>query len=109
MLIYLGFSAVVAFMATLLLLRFGHPALRAAAHLVFAVGIMPLIFAAISHFVPVLTRSGHPHRHLLLAPLLLQLTGVLAFLDFTGAVPAADEACREIAGLVRDAIAERRS
>lgn len=88
MLIYLGFSAVLAFMATLLLLRFGHPSLPAAAHLVFAVGIMPLIFAAISHFVPVLTRSGHPHRHLLLAPLLLQLTGVLAFLDFTGAVPA---------------------
>ena len=32
-----------------------------------------------------------------------------AFTAFTGAVPAADEACREIAGLVRDAIAERRS
>lgn len=32
-----------------------------------------------------------------------------AFTAFTGAVPAADEACREIAGLVRDAYAERRA
>ena len=31
------------------------------------------------------------------------------FTAFTGAVPAADEACREIAGLVRDAYAERRA
>jgi hypothetical protein len=32
----------------------------AVAHLAFAVGIVPLIFAAISHFVPVLTRTGDP-------------------------------------------------
>jgi hypothetical protein len=88
MLIYLGLSAVATVVATLFLLRFGHPSPPAAAHLVLAVGIMPLIFAAISHFVPVLTRSSHAHRSVLLAPLLLQLAGVLAFLDFTGAVPA---------------------
>jgi hypothetical protein len=32
----------------------------AVAHLAFAVGIVPLIFAAMSHFVPVLTRTGNP-------------------------------------------------
>ena len=30
----------------------------AVAHLAFAVGIVPLIFAAMMHFVPVLTRTG---------------------------------------------------
>ncbi len=56
----------------------------AAAHLVFAVGILPLIFGVIAHFVPVLTRSGKAPRSVLLAPLLLQLTGLSAFFHFYG-------------------------
>lgn len=84
MLIYLGLSAVTVFLATLALLHFGEPSFLAAAHLVFAVGILPLIFGAITHFVPVLTRSGSAHRRVLLAPLLLQLAGLLVFCHFYG-------------------------
>jgi len=85
MLIYLGLSAVAVFVASLLWLHFGEPSVLAATHLVFAVGILPLIFGAITHFVPVLTRSGRAHRAVLLAPLLLQMAGGAAFLHFYGA------------------------
>ncbi len=46
--------------AVLALSGVGSP--LAVAHLAFAVGIVPLIFAAMSHFVPVLTRTGDPGR-----------------------------------------------
>ena len=87
MLIYLGFSAVAVFLAALLLLHSGDTSAAAAAHLVFTVGIVPLIFAAISHFVPVLTRSRGAPRSVLLLPLLLQLAGAATFLAFQGTVP----------------------
>lgn len=88
MLIYLGFSAVTVFLASFLLLQFGAPSFLAAAHLVFAVGIVPLIFGAITHFVPVLTRSGPAHRRVLLVPLLLQVAGLVVFLHFYGVLGA---------------------
>lgn len=88
MLIYLGFSAVTVFLATFLLLFFGTPSFLAAAHLVFAVGILPLIFGAIAHFVPVLTRGSRAHRLVLLSPLLIQCAGLLVFLHFYGVVGA---------------------
>jgi len=47
-----------AFSAVLALSGVGSP--LAVAHLAFVVGIVPLIFAAMSHFVPVLTRIGNP-------------------------------------------------
>jgi hypothetical protein len=84
MLIYLGLSAVTVFLATLVLLQFGESSSLAAAHLVFAVGILPLIFGAITHFAPVLTRSGRAHRSVLFAPLLLQAAGLTVFLHFYG-------------------------
>ncbi len=89
MLIYLGLSAVATFVAAFALLLAADPSSAAIAHLVFAVGIMPLIFGAITHFVPVLTRSGRAHRAVLLAPLFLQLAAGMTFLAFTGEVPAA--------------------
>jgi hypothetical protein len=88
-LIYLGFSAIATVLAALVLLRFGEASPAAVTHLVFVIGIMPLIVGAITHFVPVLTRSGRAPRSLLLAPLGLQLAGWLAFLDFRGEMPAA--------------------
>lgn len=88
MLIYLSLSSIAAFVGALLLLRFGDPSLPAAAHLVFAVGIVPLIFGAITHFVPVLTRSGGVHRGVSLASVFLQLAGLATVLDFTGQAPA---------------------
>lgn len=88
-LIYLGLSALATFVAALALLCLAEPSPAAVAHLVFAVGIVPLIFGAITHFVPVLTRTGSAQRVLLLAPLLLQVAAGMAFFDFTGEAPAA--------------------
>ena len=89
MLIYLGLSALLAFIAALVLSVLGEASPLATAHLVFAVAAMPLIFGAINHFVPVLTRTAGAPRAVLLAPLLLQLAGLLAFLYFSGRVGTA--------------------
>jgi len=86
MLIYLGICALIAFGYALALLLIGEASVLASTHLVLAVGILPLIFGAIAHFVPVLTRSGAAPRAVWLAPLVLQLAGVLAFLHFSGAL-----------------------
>jgi len=59
----------------------------AVAHLAFAVGIVPLIFAAMSHFVPVLTRTGDPGPWIARLPLAAQLTGGLAVAAMQGLVP----------------------
>jgi hypothetical protein len=84
MLIYLGFSALAVFISAVVLLLLEAPPFLAATHLILAVAILPLIFGAIAHFVPVLTRSGKPHRAVLQAPLLLQASGLLVFLHFYG-------------------------
>ena len=86
MLIYLGLSALVVIVATLAFLLLAEPSSLAATHLVFALAVLPLIFAAIAHFVPVLTRSAGAPRCIWLAPLLLQMTGFLVFLHFFGVV-----------------------
>lgn len=59
----------------------------AVAHLAFAVGVVPLIFAAMSHFVPVLTRTGDPVRWVARLPWLAQAAGLLAVLAMQGLVP----------------------
>ncbi len=59
----------------------------AVAHLAFAVGIVPLIFAAMSHFVPVLTRTGDPGRLIARVPLFAQLAGAMAVAAMQGIVP----------------------
>ncbi|MBI5626023.1 MAG: hypothetical protein HY935_02295 [Nitrosomonadales bacterium] len=51
-------------------------------HLALAVGVMPLIFGAMIHFVPVLTRSAIASLGVRLIPLLLLIAGVLAFFSF---------------------------
>lgn len=62
--------------AVLALSGFGLP--LAVAHLAFAVGVVPLIFAAMMHFVPVLTRTGDFSPALGRLPMLAQLSGLLA-------------------------------
>ena len=57
--------------AVLALSGVGSP--LAVAHLAFAVGIVPLILAAMSHFVPVLTRTGDPGRGITYLPIAAQL------------------------------------
>ena len=86
MLIYLGLSALVVIVAALAFMLLGEPSSLAATHLVFALAVLPLVFAAIAHFVPVLTRSAGAPRGIWLAPLLLQMSGVLVCLHFYGAV-----------------------
>ena len=89
MLIYLGISAVGAFAASFLLVFFAAPTHVAAAHLVFAVGVLPLIVGVTTHFIPVLTRSGPPHRGVQRLPVLLQICGLLAFFYFQGLLGSA--------------------
>ncbi|MCM8613239.1 hypothetical protein [Accumulibacter sp.] len=87
MLIYLGLAALASFVAALVLLLLGQASLPAITHLLLAAGIMPLIFGAITHFIPVLTRSSAAPRSLLLAPILLQLAGVVSVLGVLGEAP----------------------
>ncbi len=96
MLIYLGLCALATCLVALLLV--GEASLLLTTHLVFAMAIVPLIFAAIAHFVPVLTRSGGAPRAIRLAPLLLQLAGLLVALYFSGV--AGEGALHAAAGLV---------
>lgn len=71
--------------AVLALSGLGSP--LAVAHLAFAVGIVPLIFAAMMHFVPVLTRTGDPGRRLARLPSAAQATGLLAVAAMQGWLP----------------------
>lgn len=59
----------------------------AVAHLAFAVGIVPLIFAAMIHFIPVLTRTGDPARWIHRIPNLAQGSGLLAVVAMQGWLP----------------------
>ncbi|MBU0594075.1 MAG: hypothetical protein KKH74_10115 [Gammaproteobacteria bacterium] len=56
-------------------------------HLVFALGVMPLIMAAMTHFVPVLTRTGGAARQVELLPGLAWQAGVLATAFFAFSLP----------------------
>ncbi len=86
MLIYLGICAVLAFIAAL---TAGHLAAPPAPtfHLAFAAGAMPLIFGAIIHFVPVLTRTSTPVRAIHYLPLAVQLAGIVTPLGLAGVLP----------------------
>lgn len=59
----------------------------AVAHLAFAVGVLPLIFAAMIHFVPVLTRSGDPPRSIAQLPHFAQACGLVAVAAMQGWLP----------------------
>jgi hypothetical protein len=66
------------------LLIAGIVAPQLAAHIAFALGVLPLILAAMSYFVPVLTRSGAAGFAAWLPPLLALAGGVLAVAMFAG-------------------------
>ncbi|PKO68221.1 MAG: hypothetical protein CVU23_06930, partial [Betaproteobacteria bacterium HGW-Betaproteobacteria-17] len=72
----LVFIALVAFAAALLWAP--HAGRAAALHLILAAGAMPLIFGAMSHFIPVLTRTRTATRGLLGIPVLALAGGTLA-------------------------------
>ena len=82
MLIALVLTALASFAAAFAL-PWLHPLPPAAhIHLALAMGVMPLILGAMSHFVPVLTRSGTPATGVQWLPLLALAAGVLAFASF---------------------------
>lgn len=82
MLVMLVLTAVASF-AVAVALPLLHPLPPAAhIHLVLAAGIMPLILGAMTHFVPVLTRSAAAHPGVRLIPLLALAAGMLAFFSF---------------------------
>jgi hypothetical protein len=86
MLVWLGICAVVAFCAALLALFYAVPP-APTFHLFFAAGALPLIFGAIIHFVPVLTRSGAPARAIRFLPLTVQCAGIVTPLGLAGQLP----------------------
>lgn len=59
-------------------------------HIIFAVGVVPLILGAMIYFVPVLTRSKVPGQSIRLLPYIALLGGLLvtAYFTFPQAVPA---------------------
>jgi hypothetical protein len=54
-------------------------------HLALAMGVMPLIFGAMTHFVPVLTRSKSPPPGIQLVPSFMLASGTLAVHSFASA------------------------
>lgn len=86
MLVYLGICAILAFLAaTAAFLSAVPPA--PTLHVAFSAGAMPLIFGAIIHFVPVLTRTGAPVAGIRYLPLVVQFAGVCVPLALGGVWP----------------------
>jgi hypothetical protein len=65
-----------------ILLVTGHAAPQLAAHLAFALGILPLVLAAMGYFIPVLTRSGGTGTVAAWLPILALGGGILAVFSF---------------------------
>lgn len=84
----LALAALVSLAAAGLLLVAGLGAPQLSAHLAFALGIMPLILAAMSYFIPVLTRGATGGVGLWWAPLLAWSGGLLAAYAFAGDFPS---------------------
>lgn len=77
----LVFLALVAFAAALL--GSAHAGRAATVHLMLAVGAMPLIFGAMGHFIPVLTRTRTAAARVLALPVLALAGGALAVASFS--------------------------
>lgn len=75
-------SAIACFAASVALMLSGAAAPAAAAHLAFAAGVMPLIFGAMMHFVPVLTRSKPAAPMMRCLPFVMSAAGLLAVAAF---------------------------
>jgi hypothetical protein len=73
----LAVATVLLLLAAAALLMSSHGAPALAAHVAFALGVMPLIFAAMAYFVPVLTRGPGAITAAWLPPLLALCAGVL--------------------------------
>lgn len=81
--------SLLALIASVALALSGWGSPLAVAHLAFAVGIVPLIFAAMMHFVPVLTRTGDTDPRMAKLPLAVQFFGLVAVCGMQGWLPYA--------------------
>ncbi len=85
MLVALALTAMAGFAAAFIL-PWAFPLPSAAhIHLALAIGIMPLILGAMTHFVPVLTRSAAPQAGVRAIPVLMLAAGALAVFSFAAA------------------------
>jgi len=80
----LAINAVVMMASSLWLFTAASP--QVSAHVAFALGVGPLILAAIAYFVPVLTRGGGAPGWLAIVPLAAWLGGVVMIAGFSGAL-----------------------
>lgn len=87
MLVAIALVTLTAFAGGAALALTGHASPVVAAHLPFAIGVVPLILAAITHFVPVLTRSRGAGAAVLALPFVAQAAGGLAVLAMHGTLP----------------------
>jgi hypothetical protein len=88
LLVFLVITAVLAMAGALVLPIFTDTYRAVHIHLVFALGVMPMIMAAMTHFVPVLTRTGGAARQVELLAGLAWQAGVLATAFFAFSLPA---------------------
>ncbi|MDO8311127.1 MAG: hypothetical protein Q7T25_04230 [Sideroxyarcus sp.] len=79
MLVTLALTAVASFVGAVVLSFFQVLPPAAIMHLALAVGVMPLIMGAMTHFVPVLSLSTTAHIIVRLIPLLAMTAGALTF------------------------------
>lgn len=82
MLVTLALTALASFAGAVFLAWFQPLPPAAHIHLALAAGVMPLILGAMSHFVPVLTRSGASAAGVRTIPLLALAAGALAVFSF---------------------------
>ncbi|MCF8179313.1 MAG: hypothetical protein K9J74_12450 [Sulfuritalea sp.] len=80
----LAIAALISLLSSGVLLIAGHSSPQLAAHVAFALGVLPLILAAMSYFVPVLTRGAGAKAAAWAPPLLAWLAGALAVFTFAG-------------------------
>lgn len=86
-LIPLAIMAMISFMAALFLGANSMLVPAAAMHVAFAMGVVPLIFGAMLHFIPVLTLSGTPNRVINALPFLAQILGAVVVSAMQGWLP----------------------
>lgn len=84
MLIYLAVTTLITFIGGVVLQIGWNLPSPAIVHLVLAVGILPLIIGAVSHFLPVLTRGASAPRLVTHLPVFCQLLGLIVLEFFSG-------------------------
>lgn len=78
----LALTTLIALACAVLLPITGHVVPQLAAHIGFAMGVLPLILAAVVYFVPVLTRGRSAGVELMWIPTLAMVAGLMAVLGF---------------------------